>query len=152
MAELLLTGMENIIGFIRQTKIMNSKQLFIVFQLSVLILSCNQNRKFDTALWTDDFNKLKYRQAMIKDLMKNQQLKGKNYKQIIMLLGKPENKDTINKWIQNMYLRFTLEESDDAFHVYSPIVKKELVLKFSKDSVVEELNIADYWGQKNWDE
>ncbi len=152
MVELLLTGMENIIGFFSQTKVMNSRQLFIIFPSFVLLLSCNSDKKFDKALWKDDLYKLKNRPLMINDLVINQQLKGQHYQQIIELLGKPENKDTVNEWIRNMHLRYTLEESQDRFHVYSPIVKKELVLDFSNDSFVEQFSIADYWGQKNWDE
>lgn len=140
------------IGYIKQIKIMNKKKLFIIFQLSLLLLSCNPKKKFDKALWTDNVHKLAYRRLMINDLMVNQHLKGKHYQQIIELLGNPENKDTVNKWISYMYLRYTLEESHDRFEVYSPIVKKEIVIKFSKDSIVEEFSIADYWGQKNWDE
>ena len=140
------------IGIIKQIKIINKNKLFRIFQLSVLLLSCNPNKKFNKALWTDDVHKLEYRRLMINDLMVNEPLKGKHYKQIIDLLGKPENKDTINKWISNMYLRYTLEESQDRFEVYTPVVKKEIVIKFSGDSIVEEFSIADYWGQKNWDE
>jgi len=66
--------------------------LIIVFGL----LACNQQIKFDKKAWStkEDFFPCACRQYMIEDLKRNYKLTGINEKELIKILGEPDQIDT----------------------------------------------------------
>ena len=60
--------------------------------LCLITISCNNEVKFDKALWRKkgDLNSYPYREDMILDLVENYKIEGMSYHQLVELLGEPE--------------------------------------------------------------
>ena len=113
----------------------------ILIGISLIIISCTNNIKFDKKKWSykEDFV-YEYREAMLNDLIANYNLNGLTYKQLNNLLGKPEKLKATEK--NTIY--YTIDEEYGAD--IDPVYIKYLKFKIDNDSTVisfkvEELNL-----------
>jgi hypothetical protein len=112
----------------------------IVLAISLLsILSCNQNRNFDKSAWGEkgDLGIYPNRDEMLKDLMNNHQLKGLTYRQLVDLLGEPENYSDAEPNVA--YYNVVTDYGRDI----DPVYIKNLEVKFGCDSIVTDVNINE---------
>ncbi len=72
---------------------------------------------------------------MAEDLLKTHQLIGLTNKQMLQLLGPPSN-DTTETW-------YSLEEQGE-WLTPDPVSRKNLIIKFNKDSVIVEAKIKEW--------
>ena len=72
---------------------MNFKNLFRMLCVAIMLLGCNQSKKFSSSewkKWQESENIPGERWLMSKDLLKKHRLKGLSRDSIIILLGKPD--------------------------------------------------------------
>ena len=67
---------------------------FIFLSLTLTHFSCQSQQRFDKEKWAEiaDLMTFPNRKHMIDDLVKNYQLKGKKYSEIVELIDKPQSK------------------------------------------------------------
>jgi len=112
-----------------------TKQFFFLL-LVATFYSCQTKQKFDKAKWAEvaDLMTFPNRKYMIDDLVKNYQLKGKNYNEIVELLDQPQSK-----------LDSTMEIFYDIDVDYGwdidPVYSKTLTILFDKDTVVKDFKV-----------
>ena len=119
---------------------MERRRLITVFIfLLALLTSCSQQMKFDKDKWNgrDDMF-YAYREKMVADLMENHLSKGMTYKEVINLLGNPENyqndpSNTIGYEIMVDY----------GWNI-DPQKGKTLYIEFKNDSLVKDFKL-DEW-------
>jgi hypothetical protein len=113
---------------------------FIIFLASIFVTSCNSNQKFDKAKWQEqgDLKIYSHRKSMLYDLTTNYRLTGLSYRQLIDLIGEPENYNDKEKNI--VYYDIETDYGNDIDPVYS----KTLQLKLTKDSTVESFTIKEW--------
>ena len=109
--------------------------IYIFCCLVVVLCGCIGNEKkstadikFDKAKWsikTD--NDYPHREAMLNDLISNDQLKGRKRNVVIDLLGQPDRTDS-------GFLFYRISQKRVGFF---PLSTKTLVIKLNKDSIVE---------------
>jgi hypothetical protein len=118
-------------------KSLKSKIIFL--SLNLLLLSCDNNIKFEKSGWLerDDPDGYANRENMLNDLIANHKIKGLKYSEIIDLLGPPENYANSNSNIisYNIVLDFG--------HDIDPVYTKDLDLEFSKDSIVQDFKLVE---------
>lgn len=105
--------------------------------LVILMASCG-NKKFDREKWSyGDGLDYPMRDDIVDDLMANHHIKGLTYRQVIDSLGSPQRRDS---------LMFTYQIIDNSYNYGKkhPIRKKNLIVYFSKDSVVTRFEIYDH--------
>ena len=113
---------------------------FIIFLISFLIFTCscnNNGKKTKTAISQERFDKTKwktkedndypFRDKMLHDLIANVKLKGLKQDEVIDLLGRPDRTDS-------SYLFYRVTQKRIGFF---PLSTKTLVIKLTKDSIVE---------------
>ena len=114
------------------------KFLYFSF-LTLFISSCNRSHTFDKKNWSEHTDLINYpnRKYMLDDLLKNYELKGKSYTQIIELLGQPViiplRTDTISELLYEIEMDFGKDKTFK--HV------KTLSLKFNSDKIVQDFKI-----------
>ena len=113
---------------------------FIILFVSIFFASCNANEKFDKAKWQEqgDLKIYTYRKSMLNDLTENYKLTGLSYKQLINLIGEPENYNDKEKDI--VYYDIETDYGNDI----DPVYTKTLQLKLTKDSTVESFVIKEW--------
>lgn len=112
----------------------------IVLIISLLsILSCKQDQKFDKAAWSEkgDLGIFPNRNKMLNDLMKNHQLKGLTHKQLVELLGEPEEYSDTEP--NTAYYNVVTDYGRDI----DPVCTKNLKIKLNGDSIVTDVNIYE---------
>jgi outer membrane protein assembly factor BamE (lipoprotein component of BamABCDE complex) len=100
--------------------------------------SCGNRGKFDRQKWSyGDGLEYPLREEVLEDLMANHRIKGLTYDQVIDSLGAPQRRDS---------LKFTYQILDNSFQFgqNKPIYKKNLVVYFSKDSIVTKFEVSEY--------
>jgi outer membrane protein assembly factor BamE (lipoprotein component of BamABCDE complex) len=105
--------------------------------LVILMAGCG-NSKFDREKWSyGDGLDYPMRNDIVDDLMANHHIKGLNYRQVIDSLGSPQRRDP---------LKFTYQIIDNSYNYgkKQPVHKKNLIVYFSKDSVVTRFEIYDH--------
>lgn len=101
-----------------------------------MLLSCNQQIKFDRTKWkTKDDMEYPYRNDMLKDLTTNYKLVGLKYAELLELLGQPNFKDSSS---------LTYKIIEDYKQDIDPVYTKNLNFTFSSDSVITLFKI-DEW-------
>jgi len=114
---------------------MRTKILILIS--SLLTISCGKSEiKFDKLTWNErDDMFYKNRELMVNDLMKNHLQKGMKYKELIEMLGNPENlkPNTIAYEIMTDY------GSD-----IDPVEGKDLYMIFNKDSTLIDFKLK-HW-------
>lgn len=112
--------------------------LFVIFLLA--LSSCSRTQKFTRDAWSyaDDLE-FPSRDKILDDLLTSHPLKGLTHHQILQLIGQPQNIDTAK-------FMYTYEIENTAYR-YNPKKKpihiKNLLVYFSKDSVVTKTDIFD---------
>jgi len=106
----------------------------------ISITGCNRQQKFTRELWTyGDGLEFPSRKMILDDLMANHKIKGLTHYEVIQLLGSPQFRDTAN-------FKYSYQIEDTGFK-YNPkkdsIYVKNLVLYFSKDSIVTKTEIYE---------
>lgn len=113
----------------------------MVASIAISCLSCQDNRKenpkkaFDKELWQvkDIRGGYSFRDEMLDSLVYREKLKGLRKEEVIKMLGEPERTN-------NGYLYYEVVANEvGAF----PLHKKYLVLKLSKDNIVEWRKIKE---------
>lgn len=130
---------ERILSFSKKHKQQTILTLIILL-LSVGFTSCNANEKFDKAKWQEqgDLRIYSHRKSMLNDLTKNYKLTGLSYRQLINLIGEPENYSDKEKNI--IYYEIETDYGNDI----DPVYTKTLQLKLTKDSTVESFEIKEW--------
>ena len=115
------------------------KNIFVISFL-LLISSCGiKEIKFDKSKWNESFDGFyKYRENMVSDLIDNHLQKGMTYKQVIDLIGKPENFGNL----KNNTIGYTIME-DYGWDI-DPVETKTLIIEITKDSLVKNFKI-EHW-------
>jgi hypothetical protein len=113
---------------------------FIIILLSFFLTSCNSNQKFDKTKWQEqgDLRIYKHRKSMLNDLTKNYKLTGLSYRQLVNLIGEPENYSDKESDIVIYEI-----ETDYGFDI-DPVYTKTLELKLIKDSIVKSYSIKEW--------
>ena len=112
---------------------------FVITLFALLVFSCNQDRKFDKSAWIEkgDLGIYPNRDRMLKDLVQNHQLIGLSYKQLVELLGEPENYSGAEPNVA--YYNVLTHYGRDI----DPVYIKNLQVKFNSDSIVTNVNIGE---------
>ena len=113
---------------------------FLIFLVSIFLTSCNSNKKFDKTKWQEqgDLKMYTHRKSMLNDLTKNHKLTGLTYRQLVNLIGEPENYSDNESNI--VYYEI---ETDYGFDI-DPVYTKTLELKLTKDSIVDNFSIKEW--------
>ena len=103
-----------------------------------MIPCCRRQEKFDKVKWKEmgDLMTFPNRKYMTNDLVKNYQLVGKSYKDIVELLDEPQSK--LDSTLETFY------DIDINWGTIDPTYVKTLNLKFSKDSIVERFEVKEW--------
>ncbi len=122
---------------------MLKRSLFILTLTALVfagITSCNRKQKFTRELWTyGDGLEFPSRTMILDDLMANHKIKGLTHYEVIQLLGSPQFRDTAN-------FKYAYQIEDTGFKYNpkkKPVYIKNLVLYFSKDSIVTKTEIYE---------
>jgi hypothetical protein len=115
-------------------------KISIILLLSIFLASCNHNEKFDKVKWQEqgDLRTYLHRKSMLNDLTKNHKLTGLSYRQLINLIGEPENYSDKEKDI--LYYDIETDYGNDI----APVYTKTLQFKLTKDSTVESFIIKEW--------
>jgi hypothetical protein len=115
------------------------KNLIILFFLLNLVSCTKQEIKFDKDSWNDrDDIFYKNRELMASDLTKNHLKSGMKYSEVISFLGQPENIQSPKDG--EIIYELQVEYGSDI----DPISGKNLILNFSKDSILSKYKIEDW--------
>ena len=120
------------------------KKLFFTLTLIALVFvsitSCNRQQKFTRELWTyGDGLEYPSRGMILDDLLAKHKIVGLNHYQVIQLLGSPQGRDTAN-----FKYSYQIENTGPRYNPKKkPIYVKNLVLYFSKDSIVTKTEIFE---------
>ena len=104
--------------------------------LILTLFSCQTQQKFDKAKWAEvaDLMTFPNRKHMIDDLVRNYQLKGKKYSEIVELLDKPQSKlDSTMEIYYDIHVEYGYD--------IDPIYSKTLSITFNKDTVVNSFEV-----------
>jgi outer membrane protein assembly factor BamE (lipoprotein component of BamABCDE complex) len=115
------------------------RQIITILTICFLLTSCKDKIPFDKAGWTiqGDLGLYPNRDKMLDDLIKNQNLKGLTYRQLIDKIGEPE-KNEVGDSNTIFYDIVT-----DFGHDIDPVFIKSLEIKFDKDSIVTDFKINE---------
>jgi len=123
---------------------MNLNRTFFTLTLAALafisITGCNNQQKFTRELWHygDGLN-FPSRKMILDDLLANHKIVGLNHYQVIQLLGSPQFRDTAS-----FKYSYQIEDTGTQYNPKkNPIYTKNLVLYFSKDSVVIKKEVIE---------
>jgi hypothetical protein len=118
------------------------RNLITILTITILFLlsSCGiEETKFKKQKWNEQVDGFyKNRENMSNDLLENNLNKGMKYKNLIELIGKPENYANL----ENNIIAYTLMENY-GWNI-DPIETKILKIELSKDSLVESYKI-EHW-------
>jgi hypothetical protein len=109
---------------------------FLTCFTSLLFLMACENEKFDKERWAEyEHLNGSDRTSMAEDLQQNHKLIGLSNKQMIQLLGPPEN-DPTETW-------YSLVEKYE-FLDPDPVSGKNLIITFNKDSIITDAKIQKW--------
>lgn len=119
-----------------------SFKIALVFLIGFIATGCNNASKFDRQKWSyGDGLDYPLRDDIINDLVKNHHIKGLTYHQVIDSLGAPQQRDTLQ-------VAYQILDNSYSYSRKKPVRKKNLILYFSKDSVVTRFEIYDHTNKK----
>ncbi|MFD0751817.1 outer membrane protein assembly factor BamE [Mucilaginibacter calamicampi] len=123
---------------------MSLNRTFFMLTLVVLaaigITGCNNQQKFTRELWHyGDGLDFPSRKNILDDLLANHKIVGLNHYQVVQLLGSPQFRDTsVFKY------SYQIEDTGTKYNPKKkPIYTKNLVLYFSKDSIVTKKEVTE---------
>ena len=122
---------------------MFKKSLFILTLTALVfagITSCNRQQEFTREKWSyGDGLDYPSRKAVLDDLLANHKIVGLNHYQVIQLLGSPQYRDTAS-----FKYSYQIEDTGIKYNPKKkPVYIKNLVLYFSKDSIVTKTDIYE---------
>ena len=126
---------------------MTNQSFLNIGAIGVLLLTaitgCTRGVKFDKEKWNDG-NGISYnmRDNVLQDLVDNHHLKGMHYKDVIRLLGKPNDTATLKTSYEIINTQSEYNPKNN------PIYRKNLEFYFNKDSVVIRTNIYEHTDKK----
>ena len=119
---------------------LNKNSLKIVWLLAFVafaLASCGKNQKFDRKLWDDgDGITFPERDGMLDDLIKNRNLKGKNFKYVVNLLRYPQRTGFPDSMTMDYEIIRKMDRLDTVY-------AKTLVIYLNKDSVVTDMKVYE---------
>ncbi|MCC8411167.1 hypothetical protein LJ707_19655 [Mucilaginibacter sp. UR6-1] len=106
----------------------------VLVSLLFVTLGCKQ--QFDKNKWSakKDWD-YPHRNSMLKDLLKNHELKGKPLSEVTDMLGEPDNREG-----RQIYYDIVMKYGSDI----DPIYSKELEITFNTDSVVTAVKVQEH--------
>ncbi len=112
----------------------------VLFAILLTAAACNRQQKFSREMWSyADGLDYPSRAGILDDLLANHKLKGLNHYQLQQLLGTPQAKDTVN-----FKYSYQIEDSGTNYNPKKkPIYIKNLVIYFSKDSIVTKTEVFE---------
>lgn len=122
---------------------MFKKPLFILTLTALVfagITSCNRQQKFTREMWSyGDGLDYPSRKAVLDDLLANHKIVGLTHYEVIQLLGSPQYRDTAS-----FKYSYQIEDTGIKYNPKKkPVYIKNLVLYFSKDSIVTKTDIYE---------
>lgn len=117
---------------------MRTKILILIS--SLLTISCGKNEiKFNELTWNErDDMFYKNRELMVNDLMENQLHKGMKYKELLEMLGNPENYENLKP--NTIAYEIMVDYGSDI----DPVEGKDLYMIFNKDSTLIDFKLK-HW-------
>src|SRR3954471_11577756 len=117
-----------------------SISLTIAILVAIGVASCNRQQKFTRELWSyGDGLDFPTRKAILDDLLANHKIVGLNHYQVVQLLGSPQLRDTAS-----FKYSYQIEDTGTKYNPKkNPVYTKNLVLYFSKDSIVIKKEIQE---------
>jgi hypothetical protein len=117
---------------------MRTKILILIS--SLLTISCGKNEiKFNELTWNErDDMFYKNRELMVNDLMENQLHKGMKYKELLEMLGNPENHENLKP--NTIAYEIMVDYGSDI----DPVEGKDLYMIFNKDSTLIDFKLK-HW-------
>lgn len=112
----------------------------LTFIFSLFFASCGvEQKKFDKNTW-NDMDDIMYanRESMISDLMENHLRQGMTYKEVVELLGKPENYANIKS--NTIGYEIMVDYGWDI----DPVKGKTLYIELTKDSTVNDFKLEEW--------
>lgn len=112
-----------------------------VLQLIIVLFfltSCKREIPFEKNRWdetTDPAFPSEYRPQMLNDLVTKHKLTGLSYKQLIKLLGSPENEET-NLIVYKIIIDYGMD--------IDPVYSEDLLFTYSKDSIITSFHIREW--------
>ncbi len=104
--------------------------------VSLLLLGLGCKQKFDKEKWSQKKEwDYPHRNKMVKDLLKNHELKGKPFSEVRAMLGEPDDMDG-----KQAYYDIVMKYGSDMEPTYS----KELAISFNADSVVTAVEVNEH--------
>lgn len=119
----------------------NKRRLkLILIMIIVLITSCSKPQiEFNKEKWNErDDMFYANREKMVKDLMKNHLKKGMTSKEVLNLLGSPEN------YQDDLPNTLSYEIAVDYGWNIDPQEGKTLYIEFTNDSVIKDINLKEW--------
>jgi hypothetical protein len=115
-----------------------ARHLIFLF-LTLILFSCQRHEKFDKAKWAEVGDAMTFpnRKYMIDDLVRNYQLKGKKYSEIVELLNEPQSK--LDSTLQVFY-DIDVDYGSDI----DPVYTKTLSIVFDKDTIVKSFEVQEW--------
>jgi len=109
---------------------------FVIIAICINFYSCNNNKSFNSEEWAkiDDIGNYPERDKMLNDFKQHQDLKGKRYQNVILLLGNP---DITSKNVLQ-YVVVTEYGTD-----IDPVYIKYLDI-YLQDSIVKEVGLSEF--------
>src|SRR4051812_34119195 len=114
------------------------RQFPILILVAIVLLSCQQQMKFDKVQWQlkdDPAFPPQSRKAMLKDLQSNYKLEGMRRSQIVELLGEPDHQDDSS-------ITYKIEEKYGSD--IDPVYTKTLEVKLNVDKKVKDVNVSEW--------
>jgi hypothetical protein len=109
--------------------------------LILCFISCNTDEKFDRNKWINaDPVDRTYRKNMVNDLLNKYKFRGMPYKELINLLGNPDNIGT-EKYTDSVPVYYTVDEKYD---MIDPVAGQDLIFHLNKDSVVTSVTVQKW--------
>jgi len=106
----------------------------------ISVTGCNRKQKFTRELWSfGDGLDYPSRTLILDDLLANHKIVGLTHYQVIQLLGSPQQRDTAS-----FKYAYQIEDTGTQYNPKkNPVHIKNLMVYFSKDSVVTKTEISE---------
>ncbi|MEO8109863.1 MAG: hypothetical protein ABI594_07530 [Ginsengibacter sp.] len=116
-----------------------NNQIIPLIFIVATIISCHSKQNFDKTKWQEvgDLMTFPNRNAMVEDLLKNYDLKGKTFNDITNLLGQPQ-------YPLNSIMEIGYKIEEDYGNDIDPIFTKTLFIQFDKDTIFKTFGIKEW--------
>ncbi len=122
----------------QKTRGINNQIIPLIFIVATII-SCHSKQKFDKIKWKEvgDLMTFPNRDAMVDDLSKNYDFKGKTFNDITNLLGQPQ-------YPLNNIMEIGYKIEEDYGNDIDPVFTKTLLIQFDKDTIFKTFEIKEW--------